>query len=273
MDKTAAYIDYLKNMHNLEISVHLTDKYSYILYCGGAGELIKYNTHTNPYCFHVKSDRIMHRKCLKCQWMAIRKCAKSESYTGVCHAGVRQYICGIYANGEAAGFVSVSGYADKSAPPSEDKWYNGNMRYSDIPVKLLDAVIPPLCVMLENLIVRTPPNAAEDNAYLRILSYLGEHHNSVTVDELCAKFNYSKSYISHMFRKKSGYTLKHYCNLLKIRDAKLLLEQTQMSVTDIAFSAGFNSFSYFINTFKNIAGETPLAWRKRTAYTAERKQP
>lgn len=260
-EQTAAYIDYLQNTHNLDISIHMADKYSYILFCDETKGLAKYNVHTNPYCFHVKSDDIKHRKCLKCQWAAINKCRSAEWYTGVCHAAVREYIRRICINGEAAGFISVSGYRAADIPQGTDTWYDSNMRTSDIPVTLLGTVIPPLCIMLEHLIMHTKNNESDD-VYLRILSYLSEHHSHTTLDELSERFNYSKSYISHIFRKRSGYTLKRYCNILKIKDAKLMLQGTDMSVTDIAFSAGFNDFSYFINTFKSIEGTTPLQWRK-----------
>lgn len=260
--KIASYIDYLSDTHGLDISFHISDSYSYVLYVNVSGNLVKYNSHKNPYCFHIKSNELNHRKCLKCQWMAIKKCRDVECYTGICHAGVGEYIRRIFIDGETVGFVSVSGYRSDKKNIGEDIWYDANIINQEIPIGLLDTVIPPLCIMLENFIAKTPKNDESDDVYLQILSYLNEHHSSVTLDELCAKFNYSKSYISHMFRKKSGYTLKHYCNLLKIKDSKLLLENTAMSITDIAFSVGFNDFSYFINTFKNITGETPLSWRK-----------
>ena len=68
-----------------------------------------------------------------------------------------------------------------------------------------------------------------------------------------------------MFRQKNGQTLKSYCNSLKIRDAKALLRETDMSVTEIAYAAGFCDCRYFINTFRKITGTTPLKWRRKEA--------
>lgn len=64
-----------------------------------------------------------------------------------------------------------------------------------------------------------------------------------------------------MFKKKSGRTLKEYCNILKINDAKVLLESSDMSVTEAAQMSGFNNFSYFIKVFKGMTDMTPLKWR------------
>ncbi|MBD9009717.1 MAG: helix-turn-helix domain-containing protein [Clostridiales bacterium] len=54
-----------------------------------------------------------------------------------------------------------------------------------------------------------------------------------------------------------------YCNMLKIKDAKALLKESNISVTEVAYSVGFNNFSYFITTFKSLTGMTPLVWRKK----------
>lgn len=255
------YIDYLKKQHGLEISVPFADEYSWVLFCGG-GELIHHNMHTNPYCLRVKSDGLRHRKCWKCQGMAVRKCMRLKQYTGVCHAGVMEWIYRLCADGSVCGFISVSGYQEPGNT-GENPWYCDTLKVGPIPAELLETVIPPLALMLEKLL-RMPHEEPGDDLYLRILSYLNEHHASTTVEDLSRKFHYSRSYISHMFRRKSGYTLKSYCNLLKIRDAQMLLSETKMNVTEVALSVGFNNFSYFINVFKEFSGDTPLVWRQKS---------
>ena len=258
-ERIAEYIEYLKHEHMLSVSVHLSEKYVYVLF--GAPKLWTYNIHVNPYCFHVKSNSENRRRCLKCQYMTLKKCGANESFTGACHAGVGEYVHRICANGETAGFISISGYRSSLKPFGTDGCYDENMKAEEIPKKLLDTLIFPLSLMIERLISETV--CGREDVYSRILGYLNEHHTDICVEMLAEKFYFSKSYISHMFKKKSGCTLNHYCNLLKIKDAKALLEGTDMSVTDIAFSVGFGNFSYFISTFKKITGVTPLVWRKK----------
>jgi YesN/AraC family two-component response regulator len=43
-----------------------------------------------------------------------------------------------------------------------------------------------------------------------------------------------------------------------------LLNNTYLSVLDIALQTGFDNVSYFIKTFKKYTGFTPSAWRKKT---------
>ena len=46
-----------------------------------------------------------------------------------------------------------------------------------------------------------------------------------------------------------------------MRNACRLLANTDMSVTDVCFSCGFESFSNFMRTFKARVGSTPLGFR------------
>lgn len=260
-DKISSYTEYLKKEYGLAISIHFADKYNYVFYC--EKNLLVYNVHINPYCFKMKSNRKNRQKCLRCQKLVLHHCGECESFVGRCYAGVSEYICGIYSDGEPVGFISVSGYRDKNIPFGQNNLYDESMKDEEIPVQLLDTLISPLGLMLERLVSETPLIDIGDDVYFRILNYLNEHHADVSVAELAERFCFSRSYISHMFKKRSGCTLNTYCNMLKIKDAKALLKESNISVTEVAYSVGFNNFSYFITTFKSLTGMTPLVWRKK----------
>ena len=55
-----------------------------------------------------------------------------------------------------------------------------------------------------------------------------------------------------------------YLTLYRIEKASGKLLKSDLSVTSIAFSSGFNDLSYFIKTFKQIKGITPSKFRKET---------
>ncbi len=266
--KMIDYIKYLEDTHNISISVHFTNKYLY-MHSEMPG-FQKYYGHVNAYCLYVKNVLHMQRKCWLCQTLAARKCNRFESYEGSCHAGVHEYIRRFFCGNEVAGFISVSGYRDKKINYGQNEWYDDNMNSEPIPYELLETVIPPLCAMMSEFLPTVQEVHIADSVYLQMLAYINEQHTTVTLDMLSKRFNYSKSYISHMFKRESGYTLKEYCNLLKIEDAKILLEESNTSVTNIALSVGYNNFSYFINTFKRITGETPLSYRKKLRKNLER---
>ena len=55
-----------------------------------------------------------------------------------------------------------------------------------------------------------------------------------------------------------------FINQYRIAEAeRLLREEPDLSVTDVAFQSGFNNRSSFYNCFRNQFGITPVSYRKR----------
>ena len=65
------------------------------------------------------------------------------------------------------------------------------------------------------------------------------------------------------FKNMTRKTPVDYLVAYRVEKASRKLLSTDMSVTDIAFAAGFNDLSYFIKTFKKLKGKTPADFRKQ----------
>lgn len=96
-----------------------------------------------------------------------------------------------------------------------------------------------------------------------ILRFLRENiHKRLTLDDICSKFSYSRSFLCKTFKEQTGETLIACLNRLKIEEAKRLLKETSQTVTDIATSLGFREVKYFDAIFKKQTGFTPVAYRE-----------
>ena len=97
-----------------------------------------------------------------------------------------------------------------------------------------------------------------------MLRFLRENiHEKLTLDEICGKFSYSKSFLCKVFKEQTGQTLIDCFNRLKMDEAIRLLTQTNQSVTTIASSLGFRESKYFVATFKKYTGVTPVIYRSK----------
>jgi transcriptional regulator GlxA family with amidase domain len=56
--------------------------------------------------------------------------------------------------------------------------------------------------------------------------------------------------------------IKQYINSLRVENAKNLLENSSLSVTEIAFSLGFSSPNYFTQIFKSNTGMSPASYKQ-----------
>lgn len=250
------YTEYLKKEHSLNISFHMKAEFSDRF--AACSEILPYNSHVNPYCTYIKGKSF--GKCIGCQNLVFEKCGKKKFFTGECHAGVLQYIHAVENSEGVMGFVSVSGYEGKKRRPYGDRLYESSVIHEPVCEKFLKTVISPLAHMLGMMM--SEPISDGNNDFEKIRAFVNEYHTTITLDMVCDRLHFSRSYISHTFRANTGYTLKSYCNLLKISDAKKLLAESELSVTEVAFAAGFENISYFISVFKKLVGETPLSYRK-----------
>ena len=95
-----------------------------------------------------------------------------------------------------------------------------------------------------------------------ILRFLRENiEKKVSLEDICNKFSYSKSFLCKIFKEQTGETLISCLNRLKAEEAKRLLRKTTQPIANIAWSLGFKEVKYFDVIFKKYTGFTPVAYR------------
>ncbi len=102
--------------------------------------------------------------------------------------------------------------------------------------------------------------------YSRVVSfccnYIEEHiHTNITLDELSKACNLSKEYLSRIFKKEAGFTIKQYALNKKLDAAAYLLINTNKSVQDISAFLGFSSHGRFSGYFYVKYGVRPKEYR------------
>lgn len=96
-----------------------------------------------------------------------------------------------------------------------------------------------------------------------VLSYIRNNYDSaITLGDMAETAGMSPKYFCYFFKEMTTKTPVEYLNSYRIEKASRKLLNTDMSVTAVAFSCGFNDLSYFIKTFKAIKGITPAKYRK-----------
>lgn len=88
--------------------------------------------------------------------------------------------------------------------------------------------------------------------------------NHQTIEQFSQSVGISDRYLRKIFQQHLGMSPQSYANHYKLMLAKQLLHQTQMSITDIALSSGFNSVRRFNDSFKKTMKLSPSELRKNT---------
>ncbi len=85
--------------------------------------------------------------------------------------------------------------------------------------------------------------------------------NALTVSGIAEAFYVTPSYFAHFFKKRSGKSVIHYLNEVRIDRAKRYFEQEELSISEVATRVGFDDINYFSRKFKQLTGKTPSEYR------------
>ncbi len=101
----------------------------------------------------------------------------------------------------------------------------------------------------------------------KALNYIVLHSNKqITLDELAEHCHISKHQLIRYFKNSMGTTPIIYITDYKIARAKeMLFHQSPLSIKEISEELGFSNQYYFTKVFTKATGETPSAYRNRTA--------
>lgn len=87
----------------------------------------------------------------------------------------------------------------------------------------------------------------------------------ITLDSLAELTHINKFYLAHSFTECIGQSPISYLTERRLAACKELLSSSNLSVTQIATSAGFSSQSYFSQIFNKKVGMSPRQYRKQYA--------
>ena len=81
--------------------------------------------------------------------------------------------------------------------------------------------------------------------------------------EIFALSGLSSTSVENAFRAKLGQSVQAYVTSVKLREAKRLLANPSLRISEIAYRCGFASPAYFCRTFAAAVGQSPKAYRSR----------
>lgn len=75
------------------------------------------------------------------------------------------------------------------------------------------------------------------------------------------KLHMNKTYISEVFKQKTGIGFVEYLTIVKMERAKKLLIEDNLKIYEIGANLGYRDIEYFSRQFKKFTGHTPVEYR------------
>ena len=98
----------------------------------------------------------------------------------------------------------------------------------------------------------------------RAKDFIDEHYmENIKLEDIARAVDANVYNLSKIFKVEIGFSPMRYVTLRRIGEAQNLLINTDMTITRIAMSVGYNDSNYFQNVFKNFMQMTPREYRTR----------
>lgn len=119
----------------------------------------------------------------------------------------------------------------------------------------------------ETVLKDTAQNTAVNNSTLDKIniacSYIIENcEQELTLESVADYIGFSSCYFSRIFKQATGYNFVEYLTLQRVKRAQVLLSDSNLTITEISYQAGFKSISTFNRVFKQYRSCSPREYRK-----------
>lgn len=95
-----------------------------------------------------------------------------------------------------------------------------------------------------------------------IIAYIACNSSKhISLSDAASYAGMNRSAFCKFFQRNFGITFVTYLNRIRIEDACQQLKTSDLSVSEIAYRAGFNNVPYFNRTFKSLTGFTPKSYK------------
>ncbi len=231
----------------------------------------KNRIHGKPYCDFVKSTANGYEKCFKCRNLAIKKAKEGKiPFSGFCFNGVYEYCHPIVDKDVTIAVIMVGNIilTENTINNQQISLFDETFE-KDFPTEKCQTICKILDTYIRILIKEFSENSDKYNPLLKnIYAYIDEFiFNDMSVQQISESFGYSAKHIGRVFKAKTGITIHEYINDERLEKAKMLLRDTNYSITDVSSKSGFNNLTYFNRIFKKKFGLTPREFRKQTSNT------
>ena len=126
---------------------------------------------------------------------------------------------------------------------------------------IIKASIHALVVAVNKLPQLEKEEGNRDDRLLAMINYIQSNYRTVTLESLAEEFHLSTPYVSKYIKDKSGKTFGEHVTQIRLKKAKTLLRNGNMTIENISYSIGYPNAEHFSRVFKKAFQMTPVQYR------------
>jgi AraC-like DNA-binding protein len=100
-------------------------------------------------------------------------------------------------------------------------------------------------------------------AIRRAMAYIHSRYaETISLSNIAACAGLSERHLNRSFRQEMGVTAINYLNRYRVRQSRMLLQASEMTITQVAGAVGFSDSNYFARVFRREVGVSPRAYQR-----------
>lgn len=233
----------------------------------------RHTLHCNSFCSRIKGVRERLIRCnINDNVLIVEKAnAAQRPFIHTCHAGVSELVVPVFENGYCTEVILAGIFrAGKASNSYCDmaKFFNVLPKRTAAQIEPLKSLIVSLAGLMKEkrdvLSLKDVMEKTGDKRIVEAAAFIRKNiSGDISADRLAENAFLSTSRFIHLFKQETGMSLTDYINTLKMENAKGLLRETNLQLTEIMSACGFSSQSYFGMKFRNYSSMSPLAYRRK----------
>jgi AraC-like DNA-binding protein len=237
----------------------------------------------NPFCAMLATRSRACAACLQVQQKLAETC-RDDAQTVVCQVGLCDTAVPVKLGDQLIGFLHTGQVFRKKPTAAQfekiaklaESWgvvtdrevmRDAYMNTRVLTAKEHDSVIKLLTIFAQHLSMVTnqivvQQNHAEPPVITRAKEFIKQHQTEdLSLGQVAKAVNTSTFYFCKMFKKITGLNFTDYLSRIRIENAKNLLLNPNLRISEIAYEVGFQSLTHFNRVFKRIVGQSPTEYR------------
>ena len=251
------------------------------------GKQIFKNTEPPAFCARLQRAPGGLKRCKECDMHhAAISGRQKKIHFYRCHAGVCEAIVPILSGDSQAFYLTFGQYLDQT--PADQQWQNARKQlgwypgnpeelekdfrqlrtYSQEEMKACADILKILgtCLHVSKLL-----KTVEISDLQRLELYIEQHYTEkISLSTISRDLEISRTKLCQLAKQLSGNkTLSHLIAERRVEAAKLLLIESDMSISSVSEAVGILDYNYFTKVFRGVTGITPTVFRRENRRSAQ----
>ena len=245
-------------------------------------EIISFPDGRPEFCQIIRSCEEGCIACTKCDEEACAYASKErKTHIYRCHAGLTEAITPLYVGKVLVGYLLFghvfaydsieSGCAAiteccRNYPIDMDALRNTLVGMPQISHAYIQSAAQILRMTASFLALERMATLQEDTLAAKLDKYLSDHYTEpITAECLCDALGLGRSKLFKLSQEVYGCGIQQQVRKLRMEKARdLLMNQRNLSITDVATECGYDDYNYFIAVFSKFHGKSPKQFRRES---------